>query len=449
MNAILRRHVRLSVNRDGVVARRDVLKMLAAGGTAATTLNWRDGLSLQAAELRREHKACILLWMQGGPSQFETFDPKPEHANGGETKTIDTNVPGIKLADNLPHLAKVADKLAIIRSMTSREGDHQRATHLMHTSYLPLASVQFPSVGAATAHELADAASELPAFVRVGNPIPVAGSGGFLGSRFDAFNVQAAGRVPDNAQAATEEDRFRRRVDLIGRLREASAVGPVSRSSDHQKLYENASRMVLSPEMKAFDLNSESAAVKEAYGTQIVAEAGPRGGGGRAGGQGFAAACLLARRLVESGVTFVELNIGGWDTHQDNFTACRGLTKQLDQPFAYLLTDLEQRGLLDRTLVVWMGEFGRTPRINPRTGRDHFPRAFSAVMAGCGIRGGQVIGSTDAAGETVADNPVTEKDLFQSIYKSLGVNAKKEHMSPIGRPIKFVDGGVAVEQLFG
>jgi uncharacterized protein (DUF1501 family) len=190
----------------------------------------------------------------------------------------------------------------------------------------------------------------------------------------------------------------------------------------------------------------ELAMRREAYGLNRPPASGTRIANG---GPQFGAACLLARRLVETGVTFVELGLPGWDTHADNFTMSRALCGQLDQPFATLITDLEQRGLLDKTLVVWLGEFGRSPRINPRAGRDHFPRAFSAVLAGGGVRGGQIVGTTDAAGESVTDRPVTEKDLFQTVYKVLGIDARKEQMSPIGRPIRFVDGGAPVNELFG
>ncbi len=414
---------------SGLVSRRELLKLSAAGSFSA--LGWRGGLSLQAEELRRKNRACILLWMDGGPSQLETFDPKPGHANGGETKAISTNVSGIHLAEHLPHLAKVADRLAIIRSLSTREGEHGRAVYLMHTASLPSSNELLPSLGAVAAHGLAQESCSLPAFVRIGDRPLVGGLGGFLGSQYDAYAIPEAGRLPDNIQSAVDESRFRRRVDLTDRLQASSAVSTIAQSSEHQKLYGKASRMILSPQMKAFDLEREPAAMRDAYGRTP-----------------FGSACLLARRLVEAGVTFVELAVSGWDTHDNNFVRSKQLCGQFDQPYAYLLNDLAQRGLLDQTLVVWMGEFGRTPRINPRAGRDHYPAAFSAVLAGCGIRGGQTIGATDASGETVQDRRITEKDLFQSIYKSLGIDTKKEFMSPIGRPTKFVDGGAAVDELF-
>jgi hypothetical protein len=424
------RETHCRIDRAGALRRRDLLRTLAAGSTAAT-LGLRGGLAAAAPELRRKNKACILLWMDGGPSQLETWDPKPGHANGGETKAIDTAVAGIRIADNLPQLAKQTDKLAIIRSLQTREGEHGRATYLMHTSSLPSGSGALPSLGSVAAHGLAEAACELPAFVRIGERPLTGNAGGFLGSRYDAYVLSEAGRMPDNVRASVDAARLRRRVELTGKLQQASVVTTVARSTDHAQVYESATRMITSPQLEAFDLEREKAAERDAYGRTP-----------------FGSACLLARRLVEAGVTFVECSVVGWDTHDNNFVRSRALCEQFDRPAARLLTDLDERGLLDQTLVIWMGEFGRTPKINPRTGRDHYPNAFSAVLAGGGIRGGRVVGATDAGGETIAERQVTEKDLFQTIYKALDVDAEREYMTSIGRPLKFVDGGKAIDELF-
>ncbi|HVX12886.1 MAG TPA: DUF1501 domain-containing protein [Pirellulales bacterium] len=423
---VLRHHLHLSVQRSHVAGRRDFLKVLSAAGAVGLT----DVLSLRADELRRQGTACILLWMQGGPSQFETFDPKPGHANGGETKAIATRLPGVHFSENLPYLADIADRLALVRSMTTREGEHQRATYLMHTSYLPMASVKYPAMGAVVARELPRPDCELPSFVRIGPQLNVAG-GGFLGTRYDPFIVLSAGRLPENTRPATEMTQFDRRLALMARLESAKSGAPPA-PSEHEQLYAGAARMIKSSQMAAFDLEREPEKVRSQYGSGS-----------------FASSCLLARRLIESGVTFVEAVLGNWDTHQENFPRSRTLCEQLDRPFAALVTDLAERGLLDKTLVVWMGEFGRTPRVNPRGGRDHFPRAFSAVLAGGGVRTGQVLGATDDGGEAVKDRPVTEKDLFQTVYRALGVNSRQEYMSPIGRPIKPVDGGQVVQELVG
>jgi hypothetical protein len=336
--------------------------------------------------------------------------------------------------------------------MSTKEGEHQRASYLMHTSYIPTATVRYPTLGAVVARELADAASELPSFVRIGNRGPgVATDGGLLGSKYDSFAVQSATRPPENTRPATESDRYQARLALLDRL---EAAAPTSASAaqvrDHSTLYETTSRMVLSPSMQAFDISREPESVRAAYGLTASANETsirPNGGPRTAPRGEFAAGCLMARRLVEAGVTFVEVGLGGWDTHQDNFDAVKRLCESMDQPYAALIEDLRQRGMLDNTLVIWMGEFGRTPRINPRGGRDHYPRAFSAVLAGAGIQVGQVYGETDAGGYAVTDSPVSEKDLFQTVYKALKIDAHKENMSPIGRPIRIVEGGQAVTGL--
>jgi hypothetical protein len=426
-------HIRLAVNRDGVIARRDFLRGISAAGIAAGATSWTDALSLQAKELRRQGMSCILLWMPGGPSQFETLDPKPGHANGGETKAIDTAVSGIRISENLPQLAKAMNDVALIRSMTTKEGNHQRAAFLLHTSYAPTASVIHPTLGSVVSKQIRDSQCELPAFVRIGPRFVNSGSGGLLGREFDPFAVTSAGRMPNNAQPATDTDRYRRRLGLLGKLEASSTASEIpSQAEEHRHLYDKASQMILSPQMQAFDITKESDKVRDAYGKSE-----------------FGAGCLLARRLIESGVTFVEVGLGNWDTHQDNAAGVKRLTEQLDQPYAHLIADLKERGLLDNTLVIWMGEFGRTPRINPRGGRDHYPRAFSVALSGGGVKGGQVIGSTDAGGENVTDRPVTVQDLFQTFYKSLKIDAKLENMSPIGRPIKIVDGGKPVDEIFG
>jgi hypothetical protein len=426
----LQYRTQLTVNRHGIIGRRDFLKLVGAAGSVSG-LSLTDQVSLHAAELRKQGMACILLWMGGGPSQFDTLDPKPGHANGGDVKAIATRTTGVQWSANLPKLAQQSDKLAVFRSLTTKEGNHQRASYLLHTSYVPSSSVNYPTLGSAVANAIRNESSELPAFVRIGRT-QNSGNGGFLGTEFDAFQMNSATRMPDNVRPATDAGRYQRRLGLLGKLEDSS--GPeiaAEQIGDHRKLYEQASKMILSPSMQAFDVNREPDKVRDAYG---------RGE--------FGTGCLVARRLIETGVTFVEVSLGNWDTHDNNGQKCADLCGQLDQPFAYLLEDLSQRGMLDRTLVVWMGEFGRTPRLNPRGGRDHYPRAFSAALAGGGVRGGQVIGATSASGEDVDDAPVTEKDFLQTIYKSLKIDARKENMSPIGRPIKLVDGGEPVAAAF-
>jgi hypothetical protein len=428
----LQHHTQVAVRRGRVVGRRDFLRQSAAFGLSAGALNWTDVISARADELRSRGMACILLWMSGGPSQFETFSPKPGHANGGETKAIDTSVAGIQIAENLPHLAKAMNELAIIRSMTSKEGNHQRATYLLHHGYLPMASVKHPTLGANVADQIGNAANELPSFVQIGGRLPQSGGGGFLGIDYDPLVLQSATRPPQDTTPLVDRARYDRRLRLLESIQSDFAVaGGAQVVADQQKLVKRAADMIHSPKMEAFDLEREPAKLREAYGE----------------GE-FAAGCMMARRLIERGVTFVEVGSRGWDTHQDNFEKTRDLCGQIDRGAAQLIADLKSRGMLDKTLVIWMGEFGRTPQINPRGGRDHFPRAFNVALAGGGVRGGQTIGATNDAGTEVTDRPVMIPDLFRSIYHTLGIDPDYENMSGIGRPIKLVDGGEVVSELF-
>lgn len=432
MAVTLHHQVDVNISRRGAIRRRDFLRAVSLAGAAAGTLSFTDLMTVKAGDLRKRGMTCILLWMQGGPSQFETFSPKPGHENGGETKAIPTSVAGIEISENLPNVAKAMQDICLIRSMNSKEGSHPRATYLMHTGYLPTASVKYPSLGSIVAKELGDPAFDLPSFVRVGQARSNDG-GGLLGVEYDPFAISAPGRLPDNTAIAGGEDRFQRRLGLLGKLEvDFAEAGGKQEVEDHKKLYEKTAKMILSPKMEAFDLSRESQKTKSAYGS----------------GQ-FASGCLLARRLVEAGVTFVEVGAGNWDTHQDNFKRSKDLCGQIDQPFAALLADLKDRGLLESTLVIWMGEFGRTPRINPNSGRDHYPRAFNVALAGGGVKGGQVIGKTDSGGASVSDRPVGVSDLFRTVCQSLKIDAKKENMSSIGRPIKIVDSGEAVLEAFG
>ena len=423
----------IATQRGCVIRRRDFLRQISAAGLAAGAWSWTDQIAASAEELRSRGMACILLWMQGGPSQFETFSPKPGHANGGETKGIATSVPGIQIADNLPHCAKAMNDLAIVRSLTSKEGNHQRATYLLHHGYLPMGGVNFPTLGSNVAHQIGDAANQIPNFVRIGGRLANAGSGGFLGVDYDPLVLQSANRPPDNTTILTDGDRYSRRLRLLDAVEDNfSKKEGAQIVADHRKLVESAADMIRSPRMEAFDLAHESTTLRAAYGE----------------GE-FAAGCMMARRLVEHGVTFVEVVLNGWDTHLDNFARSRELCAQFDQPMATLIGDLKSRGMLEKTLVVWLGEFGRTPQVNPRAGRDHYPRAFNAVLAGGGVRGGQVVGTTNDAGTDVVERPVTIADFFRSIYHTLAIDADQENMSRVGRPIKLVDGGEVVQELFG
>jgi hypothetical protein len=433
--------LQVGMSRRGVVSRRGFLRSIGVGAAGFSALGWSDMMTLSADELRKRGMACIVLWMGGGPSQFETFDPKPGTSTGGETKAIPTAVSGIRIAEHWPETAKVMNDLAIIRSMSNKEGNHQRASYQFHTGYLPTGSVKHPSLGSLVCSEIADINFDLPHFVNVQTGGgPSGGPGGtqgaaFLGVEYDPFVVGDPTRPPANASLPQNVagSRFTRRVGLLKKLEKDFAdAGAQIAVEDHQALYDKASKMVLSPRMKAFDLTQEPSSSRAAFGSSSF-------------GQG----CLLARRLVEIGVTYVEVRSpGNWDTHQDNFTRVADIAKQVDPGFAALVRDLKERGMLDTTIVVWMGEFGRTPRINPNSGRDHWPRSFNVVLAGGGVKGGQVIGATNADGTDIKDRPVSVADLFCSMCHSLKVDPRKENTSPLGRPLKIVDGGSVVRELF-
>lgn len=427
------RQTSITLGRGTQMNRREVLRAIPLAAASAGLLSWTDLVTLQAEDLRKRGKACILLWMGGGPSQFETWSPKPGTSTGGETKAIETSVAGIQISENMPNVAKQMQEICLIRSMNSREGAHPRATYLMHTGYLPTSSVKYPTLGSLVSKEIGDATSELPSFVRIGQGRGLDGGAGLLGVDFDPFSLQAAGRLPDNTALTTSETRFDRRLRLLSQIEgDYAQQGGRQVVSDHQKVYAQTAKMIKSPEMKTFELSGESAKTREAYGSS-----------------NFGKGCLLARRLIESGVTFVEVTHGNWDTHDDNFARSKELCGGMDQPYAALLADLKARGLLDSTLVVWMGEFGRTPRVNPRAGRDHYPKAFSVALSGCGVKGGQVIGATNKTGEEVTDKPVGVSDLLRTICHRLEIDADKENMSSIGRPIKLVDGGEVIQEVAG
>lgn len=421
------RHDHITVRRRGL-SRRSFLHRVSGGAVAAGSLSFVDLVSLQADELRRQGRAMILLWMQGAPSQFETFDPKPDHENGGGTEAISTSVPGIQIAQGWDATAQVMDDLAIIRSMTNKEGNHQRATYQLHTGYIPSGSVKHPSFAACVAQQLRDPNLELPSVVSVGQTE----GAGFLGVDYEPFVVQNPGTMPQNVASPVGEQRLERRLALFNKLESNFAARGGKTVVENQKqLYDKAAGMVLSPQTQAFDISDEPASLRSEYGDT-----------------NFGKGCLLARRLVESGVTFVEVRLNGWDTHDNNFERTGTLAAEADPAFAALIRDLKTRGMLDRTTVLWTGEFGRTPKVNARDGRDHYPRVFNSVLAGGGVRGGQVIGSSSADGSAVEDHPVSVPDLLCTLCHSLQIDARHENISPLGRPMKVVDGGEPVQKLF-
>jgi hypothetical protein len=432
-------------------SRRDLLRSAVGAALGVSWSGWFPVLS-RAAASAQSGRACILLWMNGGPSQTDTFDPKPGHANGGPVKAISTSVPGLQISEYLPGLAREMNDLAIIRSMTSREGDHGRASDLMLTGFRPQPGTDYPSLGSLLSRELGDPASELPNYISLSpSRFGQAGGPGFLGPGHaplvvtgDSDDPRArANLVIENLAPPTSVDApaLRSRFQLLNAMESDFADRYRSEASRvHWANVERAARMIESQAKRAFELDEEPLEVREAYGRTRF-------------GQG----CLLARRLVERGVSFVEVTLAqapgaavGWDTHADTFNTVRALCEVLDPAWSMLMRDLRERGLLDTTLVVWMGEFGRTPQINPTTGRDHFPNAWSTVLGGAGIKGGQAIGDTGADGAAIVDRPVTVPEFYATICAALGVDHEKDNYTPEGRPIGIVDeGGLPVQELVG
>ena len=384
-------------------------------------------------------KSVIHIWLPGGWAQQETFDPKPlapvEYR--GDLGVIDTNLTGVQFSEKLVKTAQVADKITVVRSMTHGEAAHERGTHNMFTGYRPSPALTFPSFGSVVSHEFGPRAN-LPPYVCVPNlPAQDAGAG-YLGSAFGPFVLgsdpsDGGFTVRDLAlPGGVDAERFAKRQRLresVGRhFQRLEDVGAVAAMDS---FYERAYALVSSTEARgAFDMKSEPDAIKDEYGRN---QAGQR--------------MLLARRLVEAGVRFVTLSYGGWDMHNKIRDGITNTLPPFDQAFAALVTDLDRRGLLDSTLVMVSSEFGRTPRINADAGRDHWPKVFSVVLAGGGIKRGQIYGASDAIAAEPADNPLTVEDLATTVYHCLGIVADKELMAPGNRPVEIVDGGTVRKDL--
>jgi hypothetical protein len=430
------------MTRIPTLSRRDWLRLTSLGAVGVSMSGWLEALAQDAAKDPQRKRACILLWMSGGPSQMDTFDLKPGHANGGEFKEIATNASGMNISEHLPKIAKFGDRMAIVRSMSTKEGDHGRATFLMRTGYLPVGSIQFPTLGSLVSKELGNDDSDLPNFVSIAPErflSPSAFGAGFLGPQYAPLVVgnnglpvpnapEAALTVQDlNLPSGITADESESRVGLLHALEnDFISSRPGLSTQSHRAAYDRALRLMRSQAARAFNLEEEPVKLRDAYGRNQF-------------GQG----CLLARRLVERGVPFVEVTLGGWDTHQDNFNQVKRLSQTLDPAWATLMEDLKSRGLLDTTLIVWMGEFGRTPQIQKGRGqgggRDHFPNAWSTVLAGGGIKGGQVVGKTSPDGMRVEERPVPVTDFLATVCAALGIDHTKQNQSNVGRPIRIVD----------
>ena len=433
---------------DGIV-RRDALRV---GGLTAFGLSLDQWFqqSATASErgssgkdgLKATADACILIWLDGGPSHLETFDLKPHAPEEvrGPFQPISTNVAGIEIGEHFERTAAVMDKLAIIRSMTSTLGEHNFASHYLLTGYKPSPALVYPGMPSVVTH-LRGGPTAIPNNVALQRPNAMAGRG-YLGPATSPFVVEGdpsrpGFRVKDlSASVVLDADRSNRRRtfrDEIDRMAGQAEMMGADAS------FEQAYRLIASQEAReAFELGHEKNSTRSKYGQHQL-------------GQN----CLMARRLIEAGTKFVTVTDRGWDTHENLYTRLRegytggtvGKIPKLDVALSALIEDLDERGLLDSTMVIVMGEFGRTPKLNPRGGRDHWPRAFSVALAGGGIRGGQVVGKSDSRGERPAERPISPADLACTVYHALGIDSELELQTDDGRPVQINRDGQLIREL--
>ena len=429
----------------GMTRRHFLTHVAGASALAVPGLNFLSGLKAAEAKLKKENKSLIILWMGGGPSHMDLWDLKPGEQTGGEFKPIKTKASGVEISEVLPTIADQFANLSIVRSLVTNEGSHERGTVLMNTGRQPNPVVQYPAMGAVASSLLTSKDLPLPGFIGVGGTAQRIGPG-FLGMTYAPFTVQNAGQPPQNISAPgslgsgdEQEERLRRRERLFHTIEddfagagtfptlkteEAEANG--SAAVAHESIYKKGFDLTVSPLRKVFDIHTEDKKTLEMYGGEK---------------NGFGMGCLLARKLVEKGVTCVEVDLGGWDNHAGVFNAIRtGNGPRLDKGMGGLVKDLVDRGMWKNTVVLWMGEFGRTPRINQNNGRDHWARCWSVALGGGAIQGGQVYGATSKDGTDVQDSPASLGDLFATVYKGMGLDNTTQIRDNLGRPLAIADG---------
>ncbi len=403
--------------------RRQVLGGTVGGFFAWVVRNRCDQLFARDLRPAVRAKRCVVLWMNGGPSQIDTFDPKPGQSTAGEFAAIGTSAPGIQICETLPQMARHMDSLSVIRNLTSDIGDHQRAQYFLHTGYPFVSAFPRPALGSVISQ--AGGRSPIPNYVALGAP----GFGpAFMGPDHAPFSIENAARA---RQLLTELRRRRNRLQLLGELGtgfDAGHPGPLL--EQRQAMISRIETLSATRFAEALDIERISPADRARYGDSP-----------------FARNCLLARRLLDLGVRFVEIQRDGWDTHANNFASIRRLTADIDRPWAALMTDLKESGLLSDTIVIWMGEFGRTPQINARSGRDHFPQVTPVVLGGGPIAGGQVIGSTSATGTAIEGESLRVPDLFATIMAAFGIDPAGEFTTDFDSPTQATDHGQVIPGL--
>jgi hypothetical protein len=419
---------------------REALRQNAAGVSSVSLSGWLPTLAVHAAETpKRKHKACILLWMDGGPSQTDTFDPKPDAPADyrGPYKTIDTDVTGLHIAEGYSRVAKLMKHASVIRGMRTEEAtEHWRARIYMHTSYRPnFGGLSYPTLGSIVASKRPPSAG-LPNFVVTGKTMlnfPHVAGAGYLGPRHNGLLVRDLSKGLENVKPLVEDAEYDDRIDLVNKLAQGfQRHAPVPAVAAQRAAYQGAVELVRSGKSKVFDLAQENTATHERYGKHEF-------------GQG----CLLARRLVEADVPFVEVYLGDWDSHEKRRADLvrDSLLPQSDQGIHALLTDLKERGMLDSTLVVWMGEFGRTPKVAADGSRQHFDKAWSTVLFGGGVPGGLVVGKTDPKGNEVVERPVSGPEFIATVLKVLGLDPTSD-LHAGSRPVRMAaPGGTPLNEI--
>jgi hypothetical protein len=418
----------MPVLEDGSLARRAFLGQAARAAFGITLLDGLAGRPATAAPAAGGTNV-IYLMMRGAMSHIDTFDPKPGREEQGETKAIATKLPGVMFGEHLPLLAGLADRLAVIRSLTTETGAHEQGTYLMRTSYPQLNSIRHPAFGSWALHVLGKRSRDLPGYVLVGNGNEHPGCG-FLDPAVTPVPLADSERGLENIArpAYLSQANFERRLSLAERIDGDFKRHYAGRQIEaYDQMYADAVRLMGSGDLAAFDISKEDAATRERYGRSRL-------------GQG----CLLARRLVESGVRCVEVEMGGWDMHRDLWEELPEKVGELDTAMAALIDDLAARGLLGSTLVVLATEFGRTPKVNENAGRDHHPAVFSCVLAGAGVKPGVVHGASDAAGRLPDRDAVSVADFNATIAAACGMPWEKEFVAPNGRPFKIGNDGTPV-----
>jgi hypothetical protein len=393
-----------------------------------SALSLAETVKANEDQLKKNGKSAILLWMGGGPSTMDIWDLKSGAPTGGPFRPIATSG-DVQISEHMPLMAKQMHNAAVIRSMSTREADHMRGRYYMHTGYVPNPSIDHPSYGSVISHQLKREDIAIPQFISVGGGSMGAG---FLGAKYNPFSVNSDGRIR-NLNMKIDERFYQRAYALDAIENNFISQKRGSLAKEHQAILKETFNVLTSSQMDALKVASEPEDVKERYGDN-----------------NFGKGCLMARRLVEAGVPFIEVNLGGWDNHQNIFPTLRD-TKlpMLDQGMSALYEDLEQRGLLQDTAIIWMGEFSRTPRINGNAGRDHWARSWSVVVGGAGMNGGIAIGETNSDGTRVESEPHTSQDVMASVCKALGISLGTTFTSNSGRPMKIANSGKVIAELFG